>query len=217
MRWIELGLVLLLAIAPSLLSGIYLLIYGPPSLQQPGLRWWGGTLHETTALLVLWYVLTRSGRNFADLGLGWSLRDIGVGILVALVARVFYIFGGSAVQFIYLSIFGAFASAPKATAFFPMRSWQAIPYHLLSPIFEELIVRAYLMTEIRALTGSVTLAVIVSWALQTAYHLYYGWVGALSIGFVFLAFSLYYAKWQRALPTIVAHEILNLYAVWRLV
>jgi membrane protease YdiL (CAAX protease family) len=86
----------------------------------------------------------------------------------------------------------------------------AIPFVLLNPIFEELIVRSYLMTEIIDLTGSVTLAVALSLAVQVSYHLYYGWWGALSLAFQFLVFALYYARWRRALPIIIAHGMFDL-------
>ena len=87
---------------------------------------------------------------------------------------------------------------------------------LLNPFFEELIVRAYLMTEIRELTGSAWLAGAASVALQTAYHLYYGWERALSLGFLFLAFSIYYATRRKATPIVVAHGIFDIWGLVRL-
>jgi membrane protease YdiL (CAAX protease family) len=93
----------------------------------------------------------------------------------------------------------------------------AIPFFLVNPFFEELIVRAYLMTEVRALTGSATLAAAISVALQTTYHLYYGWEGALSLAFQFLVFAIYYAKTRKATPVIVAHgafDLLSLVRLW---
>jgi membrane protease YdiL (CAAX protease family) len=80
----------------------------------------------------------------------------------------------------------------------------------LNPFFEELIVRAYLMTEVLDLTGSSTLAVALSVALQFAYHLSYGWAAAISLSFQFLIFALYYAFTRRALPIIVAHSLFDI-------
>jgi membrane protease YdiL (CAAX protease family) len=93
--------------------------------------------------------------------------------------------------------------------------YYSLPFLLLNPFFEELIVRAYLMTEIRELTGSATLAVIVSATVQTSYHLYYGWKGALAMGFMFLIFSIYYARKRRITPVILAHAVLDLAALFR--
>jgi len=92
----------------------------------------------------------------------------------------------------------------------------AIPVFLLNPFFEELIVRAYLMTEIGELTGSWILAAGLSTALQFSYHLYYGWEGALSLSFQFLVFSIYYANTRRAIPVILAHGFFDVIALLRL-
>ena len=72
------------------------------------------------------------------------------------------------------------------------------------------------MTEIKELTGSSVLAIALSVVFQASYHLYYGWVGALSIGFLFLVFAIYYARYKRAEPIIVAHAVFDLYALIRL-
>jgi membrane protease YdiL (CAAX protease family) len=83
--------------------------------------------------------------------------------------------------------------------------YSAILLQFLNPFFEELIVRAYLMTEIQFLTGSVTKAVIISTILQTSYHLYQGGAAAISHAATFLIFSIFYAKTNRITPVILAH------------
>ena len=82
----------------------------------------------------------------------------------------------------------------------------------LNPFYEELIVRAYLLTEVRQLTGSATKAVILSTVLQTSYHLYQGGPSALSWGIIFLLFSIYYAKTGRIAPIILAHLYMDVIA-----
>ena len=99
---------------------------------------------------------------------------------------------------------------PDARRFFANPSMAALPFMILNPFFEELIVRAYLMTEISELTGSTLLAVMISVLVQTSYHLYYGLMGALSVAFIFLVFAIYYARSKRALPIVVAHELFDL-------
>ena len=216
LRWFEVALVLTFAVARPLVAAIYLLKRGPGSIDTSASRWWSGTFYEVSALLLLWYVLRRSGRRLLDIGLQWSLRDVGVGLLVAVVGAAFYFFGAILLQAIHFAIYRSFASGPSVRNFFSKPTWAAVPYFLLSPFFEELVVRGYLMTEIRGLTGSAAMAVVVSVAVQTSYHLYYGWWVALSIGFMFLAFSLYYARWRRALPVIAAHEFFDLLMLLRL-
>ncbi len=86
----------------------------------------------------------------------------------------------------------------------------------MNPFFEELIVRAYLMTEVRTLTGSWILSAALSVVVQSSYHLYYGWGGAIALSFLFLAFSIYYARTQRATPIIIAHGIFDFLALIRM-
>jgi membrane protease YdiL (CAAX protease family) len=80
-----------------------------------------------------------------------------------------------------------------------------VVFQCVNPFFEELIVRAYLITEVRQLTRSSVTAVVCSTALQTGYHLYQGIPLALAAGAMFLLWSVYYAKTNRIMPVILAH------------
>lgn len=216
-RWFEVCLVLLVACGSYLLYSLYLLIQGPGAApQNSSLRWGGGIVQEATALLVLGYVLSRRGRRFADLGLRWSLHDVVVGLLVAGVSYAAYGLGHTLVQTMYHLVYRTWPIGPTGKDFFAHPSVLAVPFSLLNPFFEELIVRAYLMTEVMELTGSSTLAVALSVGVQFSYHLYYGWVGAISLSFLFLVFALYCVRSRRALPVIVAHGFVDVYALLRL-
>jgi membrane protease YdiL (CAAX protease family) len=216
-RWFELFLVLFVSCGTPLLHSLYLLIKGPGVLPQVSeMRWLGGLLQEVSSLFLLGYVLARRSRGIRDLGLRWSFRDVGVGLLLAGVSFAAYVMGSLVVQIIHYTIYGAFATGPTGATFFSHPGPWAVPFTLLNPFFEELIVRAYLMTEVADLTGSSALAVAASVLFQSSYHLYYGWAGATSIAFMFLALSLYYARSRRALPIIVAHTFFDIYAIIRL-
>lgn len=216
-RWFEVGLVLLVAFGRTIFNSIYLLIHGPNAMPQiSSVRWAGGIVHEVTALLLLGYVLSRRGRRFADLGFRWSLRDLGVGLLVTAMSYASYAFGAIVIQLIHHLAYGTFARGPSARDFFAHPSVMFIPFSLLNPFFEELIVRAYLITEVIELTGSSVLAVALSVAVQFSYHLYYGWAGALSLSFPFLAMAVYYLRSRRIVPVIVTHAFSDIYALIRL-
>jgi membrane protease YdiL (CAAX protease family) len=92
----------------------------------------------------------------------------------------------------------------------------ALPFAFLNPFFEELIVRAYLMSELTELTGSRLLAVAISVLIQSSYHLYYGWEGAIALSFQFLVFAIYYARTRKAVPLIIAHGFFDVYWLIRL-
>lgn len=216
-RWFEVLLVLLVALTGPLTRALYILNTGPRSfLPRSSSSWLLGLLNEVIGLLLLGYVLSRSGRRFKDLGLYWSLRDFGFGFLVYLGSLATYVTGSLCIQLVHYFKYSAFYMGPSGKDFFGHPGFGMIPFVLFNPFFEELIVRAYLMTEIRDLTGSVVLAGSVSVVLQSAYHLYYGWLGALSVAFLFIPFAVYYALTRRALPIIVAHGMFDIVAFIRL-
>jgi membrane protease YdiL (CAAX protease family) len=216
-RWFELCLVLLIAFTGPIFSSLNVLLFGLSAVPQvSNLRWVGQCVQEAAILILLAYVLSRRAHKFADLGLRWSIRDVGVGVLVVLLGYSAYFLGGTLLQTIHYIIYSAYARPINPRTFYPHVSLMMVLFSFLNPFFEELIVRAYLMTEIMELTGSSALAVILSVGLQFVYHLYYGWFGAVALSCQFLVFSLYYARWRRALPIVVAHGIVDLYAVFRL-
>ena len=139
-----------------------------------------------------------------------------MGLLVSAASWLAYILGSVAVGLVYYAIFKALPVIPDGRKIFGHPAVATIPYILLTPFFEELIVRAYLMTEVSELTGSTALAVAASVIVQFSYHLYYGWMGAIMVSFLFLAFALYYARSRRALPVIIAHGAFDIYGLIRL-
>lgn len=216
-RWFELCLVLLVAFGGKVFSVLYFLKYGPnPALLSANSRWASGFVQQITALLLLGYVLSRRKLRFANLGLRWSISDAAVGLLVTAACMAAYRFGDTWVQAIHHQMYGSWVTSPTGNDFFAHPPLAAIPYFLLNPFFEELIVRAYLMTEVMELTGSAVLAIALSVSVQFSYHLYYGWAGAISLSFLFLVLALYYMRSRRALPIIVAHGFLDVLALIRL-
>ena len=206
LRWFELALVLALTIGGSIISAVAILKYGvsmaPPS---SNLRWVTSSFHEIFGFILLGYILRRRGRRFKDIGLRWSWRDVAVGVAVIVVSYVVYTRGGRDLWLLHHALFGTFPLAPRTRDLFGHGTYLMLLQMLINPFYEELIVRAYLMTEVIELTGSTWPAVLLSVVVQTSYHLYYGWWTALALGIQFLVFSLYFARWRRALPLAIAH------------
>jgi CAAX amino terminal protease family. len=217
MRGFELSLVILVSCSTPFLNSFYVFLKGPGSFTQyPHFRWALGLTHEVVSLLLLAYVLSRRNLRLASLGFRWSAKDLLLGVPIAIGSYIAYAIGFFLVSLLHKTLFGSPAIAPSARAFFSHPGPAIVPYVLLTPFFEELIVRAYLMTELQELTGSSALAVMASVLVQASYHLYYGWVGALSIGFMFLAFAIVFLKTRRALPVISAHGLIDIYGILRL-
>lgn len=217
LRWFELFLVVATVFGGYVVRSAFVLAIGKTGPQPLSLlRCAVGIFQETTGLLLVGYILSRRKVRFADLGVHWSRKELLSGLGVTVVAYIFYIVGYYILYFIHAFMFSSAPNATKLNAALGHPSLLAIPFILLNPFFEELIVRAYLMTEIGALTGSWKLAALASVLLQGTYHLYYGWLGALSLSFQFLFFSIYYAKTRRATPIIIAHGAFDIWGLVRL-
>lgn len=205
---------------PSLFSasaGIFIRDYArlrPTSLSgqiSTDLRHLGG-------LLVCAYVLARQGRSFRTLGLRWSRNVVWLGLALTggkLLAShaVQLALRDAGVPSISVPgldhyLFGLFAGTAPAVRL--AYSAYLVVHLALVGLFEEMIVRAYLMTEVAFLTGSLPCAILVSVAFQTAYHLYQGWPAALCVAASFSVTAVYYASTGRATPVVLAHMFYDL-------
>src|SRR5579883_2047477 len=168
LRWLELSLVLSVAFAQYFLSSLYSALggtqHGAYSSNHLVLA---HILIELNALAVLWYVLFRQQKNW--LALGCSLRALdGLRAIALLVGGSFlgYIIYASG-QALHYAAFGEYLSPKDVYALLGMRlSVLSFIFVCVNPFFEELIVRAYTMSEVLALGGSRIAAVAVSVVLQ---------------------------------------------------
>jgi membrane protease YdiL (CAAX protease family) len=186
------------------------------SIRVQNSDWSIGMFQEITSLLLLVYVLSRRKLRLRDLGLRWSISDLfrGTGLFVG--SYCAYWLGYFVVNAVHDAFFGLVQTGTSTGSSWGHMGYLAIPFVLVNPVFEEMIVRAYLMTEIRELTGSATLAAVLSVGVQVSYHLYYGWQGALMLIFPFLVFAVYYARTRNATPALLAHGITDAISIFRL-
>jgi len=178
------------------------------------LYWWTGQyspaadhlylysiLQDVLTISLLAYVLHRRGRGLKSIGLTARFSDLGWALLLmffsGLVSRaVGQIFPRAPVD----------ASVHRALLSPGFFAWLAI---VPGAAREELVVRAYLMTEVADLTGHMGIAVLASAGFQTLYHLYQGTPAALMAAGSFFVASLFYASTRRATPLIIAHALYN--------
>jgi membrane protease YdiL (CAAX protease family) len=216
LRAVELLLVLFVAFASPLLSALHIWWNGTPP-KNYGLASYSGfarIVSSTSAIAVLCYVLFRQGRNLRQLGLTAEKSDIAPTLLLTVL--------GFVPSFLAGELFGhpVFVDVEA----YPLRILSGIANLnligvislLLSAALEELIVRAYLITEVMELTGQALLAVLSSACLQALYHLYQGSYSALVAAASFLIASIYYLKYRRITPVILSHFLYNLllYSLW---
>jgi membrane protease YdiL (CAAX protease family) len=209
LRIIEICIVCLVAFGTGILGSFYVLWNpsGYPTSSGP-FKWIYGIIRALLALILLWYVLLRRSKGFSDIGLSWKGKsDIGWSIVIGVA-------GSMAFNILYATIYysGLSSNSRAQTSshvahllFSGGIAFATIAYQFVNPFFEELIVRAYLMSEVEELTKSATMAILISTIVQTSYHFYQGVPAALSHAGTFLIFSIYYAKTKRILPVILAH------------
>lgn len=175
-----------------------------------GFRYFETLLHELVSLGLLLYVVRQNRQSWMDFGLEFRSKDLTHGIIL---------WG--------VTTWGYRLLLPPILSLCEWIGWQRAPAYLpsaklgfgllticfvvVNPTFEEMIVRAFLMSETMALTGSATLAVVLSFLLQTSYHLYQGVPYAMALGLIFLVFSIYYARTHRILPVLLAHFLADLW------
>jgi membrane protease YdiL (CAAX protease family) len=168
-------------------------------------------LMQLTSLALLFYVIRQNRQKRSDLGLSFRAEEIIYGMLLWGFSMICYRLASPA-----LLSFSELLGWQRAAPFVPQLrvglGFVIYCFLIVNPVFEEMIVRAFFMSEIIALTESSTLAVFFSTLVQTSYHIYQGLPYALSAGVIFLIFSVYYARTRRIVPIIVAHFITDLVA-----
>ena len=223
LRCFELMLVLFVAFAGSVSVSIYTLFTGASlygSNASSALNF-VGVIQEVAALGVLSYVLLRQGRSPRDLGLTFNWKDLPLSVGLALVALIAEVVAWKLLSYGYLRATGHNLDTTQRNVEFITSSFSVWTVILvtINPFFEELIVRAYLISEVQSLTGSALIAVVLSVVLQATYHLYQGPASFVIYAAMFAVFSIYYVQNRRIVPVILAHFYFDFMAViyfwWR--
>ena len=206
-RWVDLGLILAVVFAGSVLGSIYLAFH-PTAPSFSNMRLFTGMSDEITGLLLFLVLFKRQGRRLQDIGLSFQWTDLpkALGLLVAAVVAMWTMW--LVLSYGWLLTTLRSPQWPDTHAMFSTSSlWLFLPFLLLNPFFEEILVRGYLMTELIDLRKSVLLATVVSILVQTSYHLYYGVAGAMVVGSGLTVLAIYFAKSRRLMPVILAHML----------
>jgi len=216
-RWRELGLVILIAIAPATLAAFSSLFYptshGPNTFPARNFGFSWGLLHQASSLLLVIYVLGRRGLSLRSLGLNFS-RWIDLPVALGLAIAGFVLVAVISVIVRHYSSSGQGLEMRDARTIFAGASpILLLIYSATSAVFEETVVRGYVTTELIGLAWPVWLASLASVLLQTSYHVYYGLGGALVVSGHFIVSALYFSISRRLLPVILGHLIVDFTAV----
>lgn len=94
--------------------------------------------------------------------------------------------------------------------------WWAVPVLVLSAIenavLEEVIVVGYLITRLRQMSVPLGWVVVCSAVLRGSYHLYQGFGAFVGNAVMGVVFALFFLRYKRVMPLIVAHSLLDITA-----
>src|SRR5215469_16216757 len=140
-----------------------------------------------TALTVLWYVMGRQGKKWKDIGLRPELADVSRALYLFFIIGIAIFLTEFPVQYGYRAYSGHFLTIKDVCSILglgvssPSIALLSIAFACLNPFVEELIVRAYTISEVINLGGSRSLAAILSVVSQASYHLYQGAVNVWAL------------------------------------
>jgi membrane protease YdiL (CAAX protease family) len=203
-RLLALGLVLLVSLTHFIIAAFYYLFHSVGSRTQFGV--FGALIAEITSLLVLWFVLTEHKRTWREIG--WQPRwmDVPHGIVLIAAARFAVRLLTFIVQACFLRYAGHYLQPRSIHGLIGAGiSPFTVVFVFVNPLFEELIVRGYAMSEVTALGGSRNFAIFVSVLLQMSYHVYQGLLRGIGLTATFLVFSIYFSRERRIIPIVIAH------------
>jgi membrane protease YdiL (CAAX protease family) len=216
----HLALVLWVSFSIPVTRSIYYLVEGSPvqayTPMQQQYRLAAGLIEEASALFLLWYVMGRQGKTRRDIGWNPQLADLSraLGLFLLVIVAGWFVYYG--VQYLYYAHSGHYLAARSLYSMLGFGvSALSIAYACLNPFCEELIVRAYTITEVLSLGGTRKLAVVTSVVVQLSYHLYQGWVNVLWLTPIFLVVSIYYVRTRRIVPVILVHLAMDLWPLLR--
>lgn len=164
-------------------------------------------LQALLGLLLVWYVLFARGETPADIG--FRLRGRAVLEAFALVLVGYVVVVATAVV-LRDAVLAEVPTQRARTAFLMTSVPLSFLYVIVGPLFEETVVRAYLMTRLTTLGLSVPTVVLGSAVLQTAYHTYQGLAFSLVYLPLFLVFAMYFAWRRSAVAPALAHVIFDI-------
>lgn len=169
----------------------------------------GLLLLEIPILALIAVFLSLRGWTLARLGPPPAWRDVLPGLGLALATAVMFWLLQALVPSVGLSVPSVEQAVPIADGI----GWPIVlSTSLVNGFYEEALVCGYLITAMRD-KRSMWAAIHLSTAIRTAYHLYQGSTGVISIVPMGLAYAWLYARTGRLWPLVLAHVVLDAWAL----
>src|SRR5215469_14230989 len=157
-RWTDLGLVMAVAFATSILGSIYRAFH-PEALNHSNARLLVGIVDESTALCLFLILFKRQGRRLNNIGFGFRWTDLpkGLGLTLAAFTTIIAVYYAANQVYFFAAMHTLHDNGPHWN-YAGASVWAIFAFLILNAFFEEMLVRGYLMTELIDLRKSVVFA-----------------------------------------------------------
>jgi len=165
-------------------------------------------LYDAGYVGLIMFILWGAGESFERFGIG-KLRPRDIGIFAVSLACSFLV--AVAVDVAWTSAhLPSFGAGPGRAPGIPWpASGVALAAFFPSALFQELLMRGYLITRLEDLWQRKWLALTLSCILFGAWHFYQGGRGTASATLVGMVFGLVFLRWRRVWPLAAAHGVFN--------
>lgn len=180
------------------------------------------TAFDLVCIAFLFILLYDRGQSFKDLGLSFTKQDLKDTVVLLLYLAAIYVILSviSYLNYFYFHFeikgtnwYENQSTSPFQTAIIHSPFGGMMLYVATNAVVEELIIRAFLMTELNTWLRNGKIAVVASALIMTGYHLYQGWLRCIPVFLLFLLFSDYYQKSRRVTPLIIVHYLIDLFTI----
>ncbi|MGO4262190.1 CPBP family intramembrane glutamic endopeptidase [Lysobacter sp. TAB13] len=179
----------------------------PAPISNAGLV--GLLMVEVPILAVIAVILALRGWTPGRLGPAPGWRDLGAGLVLTIATALMF-------WLLQALVIGLGFNLPSVEQSVPIDgdlSWPVmLSTSLVNGLYEEALVCGYLITALRD-KRSMWAAIHLSTAIRIAYHLYQGSAGVISIVPMGLAYAWLYARTGRLWPLVLAHVLLDVWAL----
>ena len=191
----EFAIVIALAFGLSIVGSLAMaLSYTGREIVFDDVGLWATVAYEVIFGAMIWMILRSRGWVWSDFAVHPSKGSTVLGAILAAGIVVFDLVFEAVVGKVPVSLQAGLLSV--------------LVVSIVNPLFEELLVLAYVVQAVRPRFGLMT-AVNVSLALRLIYHLYQGPMAVIPIAFFGVVITVVYVRMGRLWPAIVAHAILD--------
>ncbi len=159
--------------------------------------------YEVISFSIIVFILFKRNYRFSDFDFEFSFKLLGVAIILFLIVKYTY---GSI--FLILKHFIKTDTLNYLKFKYSAGTVSVISVLVINSFYEEFLLNGYLFKILANYKSK--FIILLSVGLRMSYHTYQGWIGLVSVLVIGIVFSLYYFKYAKLWPIIIAHGLINL-------